>query len=104
MYCSHCGVQIAEQAVVCPKCGCATHNFPGQMVAPSDRRTRSPGTASTDLITAGYIASFIFPIAGFIIAIVAMVKGKVGHGAAMVFLSLFMSYCWLNFWIGFSGG
>ncbi len=27
MFCSTCGCQLAEKAVVCPKCGCPTHNY-----------------------------------------------------------------------------
>ncbi len=33
MYCTHCGAQLAEEAVVCPACGCATENHAKQQAA-----------------------------------------------------------------------
>ncbi|MFR0796435.1 MAG: zinc-ribbon domain-containing protein [Oscillospiraceae bacterium] len=33
-YCAHCGAQLVDEAVVCPKCGCA--------VAPTKPLTRTP--------------------------------------------------------------
>lgn len=27
MYCIKCGAEIMDEAVICPKCGCYTHNF-----------------------------------------------------------------------------
>ena len=27
MYCEHCGKELADEAIVCPNCGCATDNY-----------------------------------------------------------------------------
>ena len=54
-YCSHCGAQIEDQAVVCVKCGCA--------VAP---HTTEPDVPSTGL----NIISFLFPVIGLILYLV----------------------------------
>ena len=30
-FCTHCGTQVADEAVVCVKCGCSLGNNPKQM-------------------------------------------------------------------------
>lgn len=50
-YCSHCGKQIMDEAVVCPNCGCATENY-SQEDAPS---------------TGLNVLSFFFPLIGLIL-------------------------------------
>lgn len=50
-YCSHCGKQIMNEAVVCPNCGCATENY-SQEDAPS---------------TGLNVLSFFFPLIGLIL-------------------------------------
>lgn len=52
-YCSHCGKEIADEAVVCPNCGCA---------APS---------SEPDIPSAGLnVLSFLIPLVGLILYIV----------------------------------
>lgn len=36
MFCTNCGAQIDDKAVVCVKCGVATHNLPGGAIAQGD--------------------------------------------------------------------
>lgn len=55
-YCSHCGKEIQEEAVICPHCGCAVE---GKGYAFSNER---------DETTTGLkIACFLIPLAGLII-------------------------------------
>jgi hypothetical protein len=85
MFCQGCGNQILAQAVICPKCGCATDKF------------KKDGTISNGVLWGTYLFSVFMPLIGFILGIYVLVKGKVVHGVAAMALSLFM---WL-FWVGF---
>ena len=37
MYCTHCGAELAEEAEICPACGCATENY--KSTADSKKKT-----------------------------------------------------------------
>lgn len=57
-YCSHCGAQIDDNAVICVKCGCS--------VAPNN-------TNPQDAPNAGFaVLSFFFPVVGLILWLVWM--------------------------------
>lgn len=57
-YCSHCGAQIDDNAVICVKCGCS--------VAPNN-------TTPQDAPSAGFaVLSFFFPVVGLILWLVWM--------------------------------
>ena len=83
MYCSSCGNQLSDQAVICPKCGVATANF---------SKIKDKDDVSTGTIVAFYIAAII-PIIGFIGAIYLFKKGKVTHAIVVAALSII----WLSF-------
>lgn len=88
MFCSQCGNEISAQAVICPKCGCATSNFQKQEAMPASQR---------DLLIA-YIASFMMgPLAGIPAAIYLGVKHKVSiiHIVGVIALSLIGYVFWL---------
>lgn len=53
-YCSHCGVQVFDEAVVCPNCGCA--------IASKDSSLDLPSTGLN-------ILSFLIPLVGLILFI-----------------------------------
>jgi hypothetical protein len=40
------------------------------------------------LLGTGYVTACLFPIVGFVIGIVVMAKGRSGHGASMMLLSI----------------
>ena len=42
MYCTKCGAEIMNEAVICPKCGCYTHNF-NQQITQTKKETNSSG-------------------------------------------------------------
>ena len=88
-YCSHCGKEIMDAAVVCPHCGCSVND--GQTI---------DDTPSTGL----NIISFLFPLVGLILYLVyhdktpqrATAIGKwaligVGVGVAGYFILAIMS-------------
>jgi hypothetical protein len=52
-YCAHCGGEVAEEAVICPKCGCAV------------------AAAEPDIPSTGMnILCFFFPVVGLILYLV----------------------------------
>ena len=71
MYCSKCGKEIHDQAVVCTGCGCAVKQNEDKMsVENSNKQKReSSSTANCALLFA-----FLIPIVGFIMGIVGCVK------------------------------
>ena len=48
------------------------------------RRTAHP---TDSLVTAGWVLAFVFPLVGFIIGVILLTKGKVGHGVAICCVS-----------------
>ena len=39
-FCTHCGSELLDEVVVCPKCGCACENKTTQMAAPQPKNTK----------------------------------------------------------------
>lgn len=66
-FCSNCGNELAEQAVICPKCGVST----GQNAVAGNNNNTSNGMA-----TAGFILSFFVPLLGLIFSIIGLKKVK----------------------------
>ena len=81
MFCSKCGKEIVDEAVVCPHCGCAV----------------APGVAADDAPNMGFaVLGFFIPIVGFILYLIwkdktplkAKSAGKgalIGFGVGVVF-------------------
>ena len=75
MFCSKCGNEIDDEAVVCLKCGCKTNNFTRASEAPSE----------TDNVSGGLVVlSICFPIVGIILGIVNFGKSRSKSGAAYI--------------------
>ena len=79
-YCSHCGKEIMQEAVVCPNCGCATENTISKVGT-------EPDVPSTGL----NVLSFLIPVVGLILFIIyhekAPVKAKaIGKWALIGFV------------------
>lgn len=72
MFCSKCGNEIDNEAVVCPKCGCATANMTLQKNAAS---AEASGETST-LATCAIVFAILLPIVGIILGIIGVVKYK----------------------------
>lgn len=86
VYCRGCGKEIHDSATTCPHCG-AVQRVP----AAADAPTSGTGTGmSTGLLVAGYICALLLPVGGVVIGIIALTKKAVGHGIAMLGISLLM--------------
>lgn len=99
-FCSHCGAEIDDQAVICVKCGCSTS---GKSINAQD--APSIGFA---------VLSFFFPLVGLILYLVwhttSPLKAKsCGKGALIgVCVNVGLSILWVIFigilWGGLLGG
>lgn len=87
MYCRACATEMHDSALACPKCGAT--------VRPPD------APLSSTLRKWGWVCSFVFPIGGVIIGIVALTKQAVGTGVAMILISITMISFWAAFWPAF---
>lgn len=77
MYCSHCGQELNDRAVVCTKCGCLVD---GRQAVPQSK-------PSTDIMCiVGFVLSFFVTIAGLIVSILAYkrVKGTADRTGEML--------------------
>lgn len=64
-YCSHCGNQLADEAVICPQCGCAANA--GFQPNPNGAQT----SQLSPLAIVGFVFAFIGPLVGLICSIIA---------------------------------
>ena len=72
MFCSKCGNEIDNEALICPKCGCATANMTSQK---STATVAASGETST-LANCALIFAVIGPTIGLILGIIGTVKYK----------------------------
>lgn len=73
MYCTKCGAEINEQAIVCPKCGCATANYAS--------KTENVKTENKNGIAiAGFVCSFFIPILGWIFGGIGLARANKRNG------------------------
>lgn len=79
-YCTHCGAEINDQAVVCPSCGCAVQSTE-QTAAPVSTKTNGFAIAGFVLALVSYILSFygIVGALGLIFSIVGLVQVNKNH-------------------------
>lgn len=77
-YCQHCGSEIEDEAVVCPKCGCSV----------SKNSNESNGFA-----IAGFVCSFFIAILGFVFGGIGLSKSKElnGNGRSLSIAALIIS-------------
>lgn len=69
-YCVHCGNEVADDAVVCMKCGCA---LSVQKTDTVETKKKSP--ASLILGILGIVFAWFFALAGHVLSIVGIVLG-----------------------------
>jgi hypothetical protein len=105
-YCSHCGKEICDEAVVCPNCGCAAEgphrggpNHGGPEGPRPDEPFRGfgfPKFRPLDIMAViGFILSFFMPIAGLVISTIAYNRDKyaedynsLGYAKAGIIISI----------------
>ena len=68
-YCSNCGKELDDKAVVCPACGV--------QVAPFTQSEPKPYETLAGITIVGFVLSFIFPIVGLIVSIIAHGNAKI---------------------------
>lgn len=70
-YCSHCGNEVLDEAVICPKCGCSVNYGNG-----AQPQTQPAVDSYSGLSIAGFILSFLESLVGLILCIVAYNEAK----------------------------
>ena len=69
-YCSKCGKQLMDEAVVCIGCGCSVST------APKATTQHTHAEQSSTLATLSYVFAFLIPIVGVILGIIGMAVYK----------------------------
>ena len=71
-YCSHCGNQLVDEAIICPKCGCPTDMFNNPNRSYNQNTPNAPAAEQLSALSiVGFIFAFLVPIAGLICSIIA---------------------------------
>lgn len=70
MFCSKCGNEIDNEALICPKCGCATANMAFQKSTASAKTSEETDT----LVNCAIVFAILAPIVGLILGIIGTVK------------------------------
>ncbi len=75
MFCSKCGKEIMDEAVICPNCGCATNNSKAQSSAISQESQEYSVLSSINGLTLpARICAFLVPLVGLILSLVGFSK------------------------------
>lgn len=73
MFCSNCGKELSDNAIMCPDCGEPTKNF--------YKKEKPVATEKNVIGLVGFIFSFIFPILGAVFSSIGYVKSKDLNGS-----------------------
>ncbi|MCR4726389.1 MAG: zinc ribbon domain-containing protein [Clostridia bacterium] len=89
-YCSKCGTELVDEAVVCVKCGCAVGSLGNE---PEVKKKNA-------VALLGFILSFFFSIPGLILGIIGLVQSKKlkdgkGFSIAAICISAFSIICFI---------
>lgn len=77
MFCSKCGKEIMDEAVICPNCGCYTENSQKKNTASSDfMAIQQFASAAGSLKVMGIFAAILCFGIGIIFTIIIKVRGK----------------------------
>lgn len=91
-YCSKCGNELLDEAVICPKCGCQVDN-----IKKSENENKS--TETNGLAIAGFVCSFFVPLLGLIFGIIGLNKSKTlnNNGKGLSIAAICISAVWMLF-------
>jgi hypothetical protein len=70
-YCSRCGNEVVDEAVICPRCGCQVASYGG------GKNVQSGGNG---FAVAGFVCSFFFPLLGWIFGGIGLHKSNTLNG------------------------
>ncbi len=99
MFCTNCGQQVDDNAVICPHCGVPIY---GKSLSPQQKETNT-------LALIGFILSFVLAVPGLICSILGYKKAKVmggeGNGLALAGIvisavSIALTIIGILLWIG----
>ena len=74
-YCSKCGRELLDEAIVCPGCGCAVSNANQASDANSSTPVQQGSNAPIVLGIVGIIFAWIFALVGHITSIIGIIVG-----------------------------
>ena len=80
-FCTHCGKQVLDDAIICPGCGCSVQ-YDNKTKTTSAQPTATPVYSApvndtySPLSIAGFVCSFFTTIVGLILSIVAYNEAK----------------------------
>lgn len=72
MYCTVCGKEINDDAVICTGCGCMVK---GKVVSNNEQKQKTENQASVFLGIAGIIFAWLFALIGHITSVIGIVLG-----------------------------
>jgi|SRR5271166_2440439 len=114
MFCHNCGAALADRSPFCGSCGTAARA--SRIVARAEgpphsavERVGKVPTGMKKLLIAGYVSGFVallflppaFGLAGIVIGIIALAKGRVGHGIALIVIAVTCGFFGMYIgWIG----
>lgn len=84
MFCSKCGKEINDEAVVCIHCGCAVNNTANKTANQVDQ-IEQPNVGVGVMLM---IVSFLIPIVGVILGIVFLCQRKTKFGTACLSIAV----------------
>lgn len=71
-FCTRCGSELLDAAVICPKCGQTTEP---PKAAPKEKETKTKTYSPLSIV--GFVFAFLFPLAGLICSILAFKNAQV---------------------------
>lgn len=74
MFCSKCGKEINDDALICPSCGCATENYS------KNEKENTVKSNATDLLDKANTLSLVSIIGGIFIPLLGWICGGIGIG------------------------
>ena len=78
-FCTHCGSQLDDNAVICPHCGCPTELYNGGNFNRNGNinRNQPKPRVYSPLSIIGFVCAFLFPLAGLICSVLSYNNAKV---------------------------